>query len=161
MWINSLLRTYAVKTVFDMFSMTNAYVNITIAMVYDFFPFMLLPIYTVLVSMDKSYLEAANDLGGGPLKTFLRVKLPLSTQGIISGILMVFMPTVSTFAIADIVADRTYLFGNLIDQYFQSRLFYNVGSAYALILLAAIAVTMFIANKLTGSKSGVKGGGAV
>jgi len=150
MWINSLLRTYAIKSVFELLDITNDYARITIAMVYDFFPFMLLPIYTVLVNMDKAYGEASRDLGAGAVKTFLKVMLPLSLSGIMSGILMVFMPAISTFSISKLVAGGTsFLFGELINDYFEKGM-YNIGSAYAFILLLMILVTMFIANKLTG-----------
>lgn len=167
MWINSILRAYAVKSLFDILGMgsVNPYIRVTIAMVYDFFPFMLLPLYTVMVNMDKSYVEASEDLGASPLNTLLKVKLPLSLPGIISGILMVFMPTVSTFAISDIVAASAdmYLFGNLINNYFEKSM-YNQGSAYALILLFIIALTLIVANKLSGGKvqpQGKSSGGVV
>jgi spermidine/putrescine transport system permease protein len=129
-------------------------------MVYDFFPFMLLPLYTSMVNMDKSLVEAANDLGGNGLKTFLKIKLPLSVPGIVSGVLMVFMPTISTFAISEIVSGRPdmYLFGNLINNYFAADGLYGLGSAYAFILLLLIGLTMFAANKLTKGAAVGRGG---
>ncbi len=164
MWINSILRTYAINEVFKWMGTgaISPFFRVVIAMVYDFFPFMLLPLYTIMVNMDKSYIEASEDLGGSPLKTFLKVKLPLTLPGIISGILMVFMPTVSTFAIPEIVADSTmYLLGNSINTSFEKGM-YNVGSAFAFILLVIIAGTMVIANWLSGGKaqpSQTRGGG--
>lgn len=161
MWINSLLRTYAIKNVFQIIGMNNAYVAVTIGLVYDFFPFMLLPIYSILSGQDKAYIEAAKDLGSGSVNTFFKVRLPLSLPGIMSGILMVFMPTVSTFAISEILGDTsTYTFGNIINDWFTSSSGsgWNIGSAYSLILLALIGVTMLIANKVTGGKASAASG---
>ncbi len=158
MYINSMLRTYALKSVYDMVGMKNAFLKIVVAHVYDFFPFMLLPIYTVLVNMDKSYLEASTDLGANPLRTFARVTLPLSVPGIVSGILMVFMPTVSTFAIRDIVEKKEFvLFGNAISDKFDSRL-YGAGAAYAMILLAMVMVTMLVSSRLSARRQRLAGG---
>ena len=149
MWINSLLRTYAVKIVLYMLEVSNAWVAVTVGMIYDFFPFMLLPLYSVVSGMDKSLIEASHDLGASPVVTLFKVRLPLSLPGIISGVLMVFMPTVSTFAISDVLGDTsTYMFGNIINQWFANSGGWNIGSAYSLILLALIAVTVVVANKL-------------
>ncbi|MDE6293248.1 MAG: ABC transporter permease, partial [Clostridiales bacterium] len=158
MWINSLLRTYAVKIVLYMLSVSNAWVAVTIGMVYDFFPFMLLPLYSVVSGMDKSLIEASQDLGASPLKTLIKVRIPLSLPGIISGVLMVFMPTVSTFAITDVLGDTsTYMFGNIINQWFRNSGGWNIGSAYSFILLILIAATVLLANKLTKGKTEVGG----
>lgn len=162
MWINSLLRTYAIKNLLDLINFDNAYVAVTIGMVYDFFPFMLLPLYTILNNMDKSYIEASTDLGASPVKTFFKVILPLSVPGIVSGALMVFMPTVSTFAISKILGSTdTYMFGNIIEDAFKNsdKNGWHTGSAYAFILLILIGITMLIANKLTKGKSQPTGGG--
>ncbi len=162
MWINSLLRTYAMKIVLYMLDVTNAWTAVTVGMVYDFFPFMLLPLYTVLSGMDKTLIEASQDLGASPLKTLVKVRLPLSLPGIVSGVLMVFMPTVSTFAISDILGDSTtYLFGNIIDQWFRSSGGWHIGSAYSFILLILIAVTVLIANKITKGNAEVGVGGVL
>lgn len=158
MWINSLLRTYAVKIVLYMMNITNAWVAVTIGMVYDFFPFMLLPLYSVVSGMDKSLIEASQDLGASPLKTLIKVRIPLSLPGIISGVLMVFMPTVSTFAITDVLGDTsTYMFGNIINQWFRNSGGWNIGSAYSFILLILIAATVLLANKLTKGKTEIGG----
>lgn len=162
MWINSLLRTYAVKIVLYMLDVTSPWVAVSIGMIYDFFPFMLLPLYTVLSGMDKNLVEASYDLGASPIKTLFKVKLPLSLPGIVSGVLMVFMPTVSTFAISDILGDSTtYLFGNIIDQWFGVSGGWHIGSAYSFILLALIAITVVIANKLTKGNTEVGVGGVL
>ena len=121
---------------------------------------MLLPLYSVLSNMDKSYIEAANDLGCGAVHSFFKVRLPLSLPGIMSGVLMVFMPTVSTFAISDILGDTsTYMFGNIINDWFTASggSGWNIGSAYSLVLLALIGITMLIANKATGGKASAAG----
>lgn len=158
MWINSLLRTYAVKIVLYLLNVSNAWVSVTVGMVYDFFPFMLLPLYSVLSGMDKSLIEASQDLGASPVKTLLKVKLPLSLPGIVSGVLMVFMPTVSTFAISDVLGDTsTYMFGNIINQWFANSGGWNIGSAYSFILLVLIAVTVLIANSISGGHAEVGG----
>lgn len=153
MWINFLLRTYAMKTFFSFVGIQDGFTAVIIGMAYDFFPFMLLPIYTILVNMDKSYLEASTDLGASPVNTFLKVTLPLSLPGIVSGVLMVFMPTISTFAISTMLGNSdTYLFGNIIDDYFSKNL-WNRGSAFAFIMLLMIAITMLIAKYFTRGKT--------
>lgn len=158
MWINSLLRTYAMKIVLHILDVTNAWTAVTIGMVYDFFPFMLMPLYSVLSGMDKSLIEASHDLGASGFTTLFKVRLPLSLPGIVSGVLMVFMPTVSTFAISDILGDTsTYLFGNVIDQWFRNSGGWHIGSAYSLILLLLIAVTVVIANRITKGHTEVGG----
>lgn len=158
MWINSLLRTYAMKIVLHLLEVTNPWVAVTVGMVYDFFPFMLMPLYSVLSGMDKSYIEASQDLGASSFTTLVKVIIPLSLPGIVSGVLMVFMPTVSTFAISDILGDTsTYMFGNVIDQWFRNSGGWNIGSAYSFILLLLIALTVFIANKITKDRTEVGG----
>lgn len=159
MLINSVLRTYAMDSAFTMIGLKNNYVKVVIAMVADYLPFMLMPIYTSLVSMDKSLIEASTDLGANSFSTLMKIKMPLAVPGIVSGILMVFMPTVSSFAISDIVSQKqVYLFGSMINSYFE-RNNYNTGSALAFILLIIIALTMFIANKVTNGKADVSAGG--
>lgn len=154
MWINSLLRTYTVKIVLSLLNISNAWVAVTTGMVYDFFPFMLMPLYSVLSGMDRSLIEASHDLGASAATTLFKVKLPLSLPGIVSGVLMVFMPTVSTFAISDILGDTsTYMFGNIINQWFANSGGWNIGSAYSFILLLLIAVTVIIANRITKGKT--------
>ncbi len=165
MWINSLLRIYSVKLLFNEFlHIDKGFLLSLIGMVYDFFPFMLLPIYTSLSQMNKSYFEASNDLGANFFKTFTKIQLPLSIPGVVSGILMVFMPAVSTFAINDILGSSQYwLFGNEIYFWFQKSL-YNIGSALAFVMLLLIIVSVVISNFLNritepSSKNNKKQGG--
>ena len=168
MWINSLLRIYAVKLFFgDVMGIERGFWLTLIGMIYDFFPFMLLPIYTVLADMDKGLFEAGSDLGANPVENFLKVKLPLSVPGIVSGILMVFMPTVSSFAVYDILGKdggtasfmNGKLFGNIVYSYFEKG-YYNSGSTLALILLALIVLSTLVSNMLTKGKT-LKQGGTV
>jgi len=149
MWINSLLRIYSIQLLFNEFlGIEKGFLLSLIGMVYDFFPFMLLPIYTSISQMDKKFLEASNDLGGNTFTTFKKVTLPLSVPGITSGILMVFMPAVSTYAINDILGSSQYwLFGNEIFFWFQKG-HYNIGSALAFVMLLLILVSVFVSSLL-------------
>jgi spermidine/putrescine transport system permease protein len=138
-----------------------------IGMVYDFFPFMLLPIYTILADMDKGLIEASADLGSSALYTFFKVRLPLSVPGIVSGVLMVFMPTVSSFAVYDILGYDGgnagfldgRLFGNIVYAYFEKNNYYT-GSALALVLLVLIFISTLISDAVTKGKT-VKVGGTI
>ena len=120
MWMNFLLRTYAWKVLLGAFS-NFLYTEgaVLLGMVYNFLPFMILPIYTVLMKLDRSYIEAANDLGANGVTTFLKVVFPLSVPGVVSGITMVFIPSTTTFAISQLLGGgKTMLyeagFGNLL-----------------------------------------------
>jgi spermidine/putrescine transport system permease protein len=159
MWINFLLRTIAMKSILDMLGSTNDYFNTVVGMVYDFLPFMVLPIYTMLVKMDKSLIEASVDLGCRPFQTMYKVVIPLSLPGVISGSIMVFMPALSSYAVSDILGGgKLTLFGNIIDREFMLNSGsggYNYGSALSLILLMVIGVSL-IFNKDKG-----KGGEAL
>lgn len=147
MWVNFLLRTLATKIVFDFFSLPLGYFSLMFGMVYNFLPFMILPIYNVLKAMDKSLTEAAQDLGCSPVRVFLKVVLPLSVPGIISGILMVFLPTMTTYAISDVLTEgKIKLFGNTIHLFMTSGSggSYNYGSALSFIMLIFIVITAVI-----------------
>ena len=106
MWVNALMRTLATAELFNMAGITLGKGTLLFGMCYDYLPFMIYPIYNVLNKMDKSYAEAAEDLGAKPLEVFTKVTLPLSMPGVASGILMVFMPTVSTFAISEFLTNN-------------------------------------------------------
>ena len=123
MWINFTLRVVALKEVLTMMEGNLAYhpfLNTVIGMTYDFLPFMILPLYTTLGKMDKSFLEAAADLGAGPVRTFLKVTLPLSVPGLISGVTMVFLPSMTNYVILDMLYNSTYIMGSLIGSYFNA-----------------------------------------
>ena len=115
MWINALMRTLATAELFNILGVQLGKGTLLYGMVYDYLPFMIYPIYTILQKMDKSYAEAAEDLGATPSQVFWKVTVPLSMPGVRSGILMVFMPTVSTFAISEFLTNnKIKLFGTII-----------------------------------------------
>ncbi len=146
MWINFLLRTLATVELFNMFSIPLGEGALLFGMVYDFLPFMIYPIYNNLQKMDRSLIEAATDLGADRMHVFTKVILPLSTPGIYSGIIMVFMPTVSTFAIAELLThNKITLFGSLIQRSFGEGglTMWNYGAALSLIMLIIIGLTSF------------------
>ena len=148
MWINFLLRTLATREIFSFFNFPFGELTAVIGMVYNFLPFMILPIYTVLLKMDRSYIEAAQDLGANSFRVFTKVIIPLSLPGVISGIIMVFMPTISTFVISDLLTRNTMqLFGNLINLYFMGTPYWNYGAALAFIMMIIIGVAMFFVTK--------------
>ncbi|MBQ7236099.1 MAG: ABC transporter permease, partial [Clostridia bacterium] len=147
MWINFVLRAMAMKdllTLIGVFGFNN-YVNVVIGMVYDYLPFMVLPIYTVLIKMDKSYIEASMDLGANPVRTFTKVTFPLSMPGIASGITMVFMPTMTCYVISDTFGNGLItIIGKLIDEQFTTFQNWNFGSAMAMVLLVIMLVSMWV-----------------
>jgi len=148
MWINFLLRTLAIREIFSFFDLPFGELTTVIGMVYNFLPFMILPIYTVLLKMDRSYIEAAQDLGANSFRVFTKVIIPLAVPGIISGVIMVFMPCISTFVIADLLSRNTIqLFGNLIHMYFMGTPYWNYGAAMAFIMLIIVGVAMFFITK--------------
>jgi len=141
MWVNALMRTLATAQLFNMLGVTLGKGTLLFGMVYDYLPFMIYPIYNVLNKMDKSYVEAAVDLGATPGQAFRKITLPLSMPGITSGILMVFMPTVSTFAISEFLTNnRIKLFGTIIQENINSSM-WNYGAALAFIMLIIIGIT--------------------
>lgn len=151
MWINFTLRVVALKEVLTMIEGNLAYhpfLNTVIGMTYDFLPFMILPIYTTLCKIDKSYVEAASDLGASPAEVFFKVTLPLSMPGIISGIMMVFLPAMTNYVILDMMYNSTYIMGSLIGGYF-SAYNWNQGSMISIVLLAIICVATLFTNKFT------------
>ena len=147
MWINMLVRTYAWRGMLSAVPISSE-VKVMIGMLYNFMPFMVLQIYTSLSKMDQNLLLAANDLGADPLHTFLKVTLPLSIPGVISGITLVFLPAVSSFFIPKLLGGGDYvLIGNLIESYFISTGDWNFGSAISLIMAVIIMVSMYLTRK--------------
>jgi spermidine/putrescine transport system permease protein len=131
---------------------------VVLGMVYNFIPFMILQIYTSLSKMDPSYLEAANDLGANKVQSFLKVTLPLSVPGIISGITLVFLPAVSSFFIPKLLGGGQYvLIGNVIENQFLTTGRWGFGSAISLIMAVIIIIAMYIARRID-RKISVKGG---
>ena len=148
MWINFLLRTLATVELFNIFGLPLGEGALLYGMCYDFLPFMIYPIYNTLQKMDNSLIEAAYDLGANKWQVFWKVILPLSKPGIYSGIIMVIMPTVSTFAIAELLThNKVTLFGSLIQRAFGEGQMWNYGAALSLIMLIIIGLTSFFGNK--------------
>lgn len=146
MWINFTLRITALKEVLSLIEGNLAFypfINAVIGMTYDFLPFMILPLYTVLDKMDKSVIEAAADLGANNFQTFVKVILPLSVPGIVSGVSMVFLPAMTNYVVLDMLYNSTYIMGSLIGSYFSAYDWHN-GSMIALILLVIICVVSLV-----------------
>ena len=164
MWINFLLRTYAWMTILENNGLLNKFLGlfglgpfqfintqgaVVLGMVYNYLPFMILPLYSVMVKIDDRTIEAARDLGAGSPNIFRRVVLPLSVPGIVSGVSMVFVPAVSTFIISKMLGGGNYvLIGNLIEIYFQQTGDWNFGSAISLIMALIIITAMWATKKL-------------
>ena len=141
MWINVLVRTLATVALFDFLRLPLGEGALIFGMVYNFLPFMIYPIYNVLQKMDHSLIEAAEDLGATPRQVFTRVVLPLSMPGIVSGIMMVFMPTISTFAISELLTmNNIKLFGTTIQENINNGM-WHYGAALSLIMLIIIGIT--------------------
>lgn len=147
MWINMLVRTYAWRGILLETGLSPE-IKVYIGMVYNFLPFMILQIYTSLSKMDKSLIAAANDLGCDNRMAFLKVTLPLSVPGIISGITLVFLPAVSSFFIPKLLGGGSYvLVGNLVENYFVTTGDWNFGSAVSLIMTIVILISMYFTRK--------------
>jgi len=158
MWMNFLLRTYAWMTLLDRKGVINSLLDalrlpqlnilytdaaVILGMVYNFLPFMVLPIFSVLSKIDRSLIEAAEDLGSNSFTVFRRIIFPLSLPGVASGITMVFMPAVTTFIISKLLGGSQYtLIGNLIEDQFMRVYDWNFGSAVSVIMMAIILLSM-------------------
>lgn len=151
MWVNFLIRTLATKAIFVALGVKLGMFTVVFGMVYNYLPFMILPLYTTLSGMDKSYAEAAKDLGADPMNVLVKTILPMSLPGIISGITMVFIPTISTFAISQLLSDSTiYLFGDSIQTKFDQGV-YGVGSIMSIVMLVMVLVSNYFINKFNRS----------
>lgn len=174
MWMNFLLRTYAWMAILGKNGIINTLLNslgfghinilytdaaVLLGMVYNFLPFMVLPIYTILSKMDKDLINAARDLGANGFQVFTKVIFPLSLPGVASGITMVFMPAVSTFVISKLLGGgKIMLVGNLIEQQFMTVGDWNFGSAVSIFMMILILISMALMNKF-GDESNNEGGG--
>ena len=146
MWINILVRTLATVALFDFMHIPLGEGALIFGMVYNFLPFMIYPIYNTLQKMDHSLIEAAEDLGAKPSTVFWKVTVPLSMPGITSGIMMVFMPTISTFAIAELLTmNNVKLFGTTIQENINNGM-WNYGAALSLIMLIIIGITSLFSD---------------
>ncbi|MBQ0124007.1 MAG: ABC transporter permease [Bacteroidales bacterium] len=146
MWINALIRTLATAELFSMIEIPLGKGTLLYGMAYDYLPFMIYPIYNILNRMDPSYAEAAEDLGANQWQVFWKVTVPLSMPGVLSGVMMVFMPTVSTFAISEFLTNnKIKLFGTIIQENINSST-WNYGAALSLIMLIIIGITTLLSN---------------
>ncbi len=164
MWINMLVRTYAWISILSDGGILNSLLSffgiapikmmytdfaVMLGMVYNFLPFMIISIYTVLAKLDRALIHASHDLGANPIQTFLRIVLPLSMPGVISGITLVFLPAVSTFVIPKFLGGGQYmLIGNLIENQFITVGEWNFGSAISLIMAIIIMGSMILTRKI-------------
>lgn len=147
MWVNFLIRTLATKAIFVALDINLGMGTVLFGMIYNYLPFMILPLHTTISNIDKSYMEAAQDLGADKMTTFIKTTLPLSMPGIISGITMVFIPTISTFAISQLLSDYTiFLFGDSIQTKFSNNL-YGVGSVMSLIMIILVLISNYFIRK--------------
>ena len=163
MWMNFLLRTLAWQNLLEKngvinsvlaflglptLSLINTPFAIVLGMVYNFLPFMVLPIYNVLIKIDQDVVCAAKDLGANNVQTFLKITLPLSVPGIISGITMVFVPALTTFVISDLLGgSKILLIGNVIEQEFKQGSNWHIGSGLSLVLMIFIIISMALIAK--------------
>ena len=156
MWINILVRTLATVALFDFLHFPLGEGALIFGMVYNFLPFMTYPIYNTMQKMDHSYIEAAQDLGASPMKVFTKVVAPLSMPGVMSGVMMVFMPTISTFAIAELLTmNNIKLFGTTIQENINNGM-WNYGAALSLIMLVIIfATNLFSDNEDQAANEGI------
>lgn len=170
MWMNFLLRTMAWQTLLEKTGVINSILKflhlpsleiintpyaIILGMVYNFLPFMVLPIYNVLIKIDKDVVNAARDLGANSVQTFLKITLPLSVPGVISGITMVFVPALTTFVISDLLGGgKILLIGNVIEQSFKQNSNWHVGSGLSLVLMVFIIASMALVAKYDKGEEG-------
>ncbi len=170
MWMNFLLRTMAWQVILEkggifetmlsaihipMIHIINTPAAVVLGMVYDFLPFMVLPIYNALVKIDDNVIEAAYDLGADKRTVLQKIILPLSIPGIASGITMVFVPSLTTFVISNILGGgKIYLIGNIIEQEFTTSANWNLGSGLSLVMMIFIVISMTVLNRLDKSGEG-------
>ncbi|MCA5964312.1 ABC transporter permease [Blautia sp. RD014234] len=163
MWMNFLLRTMAWQTLLEKNGVINQLLGflhlpsiqlintpyaIILGMVYNFLPFMVLPLYNVLSKIDKDVIFAARDLGATELYTFRKIIFPLSLPGVVSGVIMVFVPALTTFVISDLLGgSKILLIGNVIEQKFKQGSNWHVGSGLSLVLMVFIPISMVVTTK--------------
>ena len=170
MWTNFLIRTYSLMNIieanglintvltslgFDRINMINTGGAVVFGMVYNYLPYMVLPIYTVMEKMDNRLIEAASDLGCNSFQVLTKVIFPLSMSGIVSGVTMVFVPSVSTFYISQKLGGGKYqLIGDAIERQFQKAYDYNLGSALSFVLMILIFISMAVMNSFDSDENG-------
>ena len=166
MWTNFLLRTYAWMTLLENNGVINSFGigpfkmiytqgAVVLGMVYNYLPFMVIPLYSIMTKIEPYTLEAAGDLGANPWNTFTRVVLPLSVPGITTGITMVFVPALTTFVISDLLGGgKILLIGNVIEQSFKQNSNWHVGSGLSLVLMVFIIASMALVAKYDNEDGG-------
>ncbi|MBR5011929.1 MAG: ABC transporter permease [Clostridia bacterium] len=171
MWMNFLIRTYSIMAIIEDTGFINSILGyfgvkpvhmintdaaVIFGMVYNYLPYMVLPIHTVLSKLDNRLIEASADLGCTPVQNFFKVVMPNSRSGVISGITMVFVPSVSTFYISQKLGGSTFdLIGDTIERQFQTAYNYNLGAAMSLVLMVIILVSMAIMNRYSDDEGSV------
>lgn len=165
MWTNLLIRTYSIMAILDDGGFLNSLLDTSLhivgtkgavifGMVYDFLPYMVLPIYTCISKIDNHMWEAASDLGCSPIRVITKVIFPLSMSGVISGVTMVLVPSISTFYISQKLGGGTFeLIGDTIERQFVTGAL-NVGAAISLVMMALILISLSVMNKFTDSNDG-------
>lgn len=170
MWCNLLIRTYALMALLDNGGLLNSFLEsigmqrlpivgtdfgVILGMIYDFLPYMVLPIFTVMTKLDNRYIEAAHDLGCSNLQTLFRVVVPMTVSGVVSGVTMVFVPSISTFYISQkLGAGKIDLVGDTIERLFQNTSTYGVGATMSLIMMVLIIVSVCVMNRFTDNEEG-------
>lgn len=163
MWINFVLRVNALREIFNLIALAESmewltsanYFKTVFGMVYDFLPFMILPLYTTMMKIDQSLYEASADLGGNALTSFTRVTLPLSMPGIMSGVTMVFLPSMTNYVVSDMLGNaKVTIIGKFIYEYFGTD--WHMGSIVALVLLLVVFISTWLSGGFT-SEENVRG----
>lgn len=167
MWMNLLIRTYSWMNILEKNGIINNILTslgmqplkligtpgaVIFGMIYNYIPYMILPIYSVMAKIDPSVLEAAEDLGSNGLSKLRRIILPLSMPGVVSGFTMVFVPSVSTFYISQKLGGKIMLIGDAIEKQIQSLYNYNLGAALSLVLMVLILISMALMKKFAGDE---------
>ena len=171
MWMNFLIRTYSWMAILEDTGIINSFLGlfgigpihmintagaVILGMVYNFLPYMILPIYTSLSKLDPRLVEASADLGCNPFRALLQVILPLSRSGVISGVTMVFVPSISTFYISQKLGGGNFdLIGDTIERQFQTAYNYNLGSAISFVLMILIILSMTVMNRFGEEEGGM------
>ncbi len=165
MWISLLIRTYSLMALLDNGGIVSSFLvelgfqkltfigtegAVILGMIYDFLPYMVLPIYTSMTKLDNRYIEAAADLGCNGFQTLTKVILPLTMPGIVSGVTMVFVPSISTFYISQKLGGGSFdLIGDTIERQFQNAITYHTGAAISLVMMILILLSLAVMNKFS------------
>ncbi len=171
MWCNLLIRTYALMALLDNGGLLNSMLEkigmqklpivgsdfgVILGMVYDFLPYMVLPIFTAMTKLDRRYIEASHDLGCTSIQTMTKVIMPLTLSGVVSGVTMVFVPSISTFYISQkLGAGKIDLVGDTIERLFQNTSTYGVGASMSLVMMILIIISVTVMNRFSDNEGGM------